>query len=216
MGGPIRTFLLDDHRVVREGVKRMLESFDDIQVAGEAGTAGQGVQGILQHGPDVALVDVRLPDGSGIEVIREVRSRRPSIRCVIFTSFADDEAFFQAVVAGSSGYLVKDAEASTLADAIRTVAGGGSLMRREVIDDLRRRATTPQVHDAVLADLTGQERRIMGMIVRGMTNREIALELSLAEKTVRNYVSNILAKVGMKNRTQLAAYVATAGRQAAR
>ena len=204
----VRVFLLDDHAVVREGVRAMLEANPGFQVTGEAGTAREGLAGIDATRPDVALVDVRLPDGSGLEVIREARSRRPEIRCVIFTSFSDDEAFFQSVVAGASGYLVKDVDASELTAALRAVANGQSLIRREVIDDLRRRATMLPPEEELLAGLTAQERRILGLVTEGMTNREIALRLSLAEKTVRNYVSNILAKVGMKNRTQLASYVA--------
>ena len=206
--GDVSVFLLDDHTVVREGVRAMLEEAQGFRVAGEAGTAREGLAGIEATRPDVVLVDARLPDGNGVDVIREVRSRRPETRCVIFTSFTDDEAFFQSVVAGASGYLVKDVGAAELTAAVSAVAGGASLIRREVIDDLRRRATTLPPEDELLAELTAQERRILGMVAEGWTNREIALRLSLAEKTVRNYVSNILAKVGMRNRTELATYVA--------
>lgn len=207
---PVRVFVVDDHAVVREGLRSSLSARPDIDVVGEAGSAAEAVRGIVDRRPDVALVDVRLPDGSGIEVIRDVRSRIPSLRCIVFTSFADDEAFFHSVVAGSSGYVVKDAPLAEVVDSIRTVAAGGSLIRREVIDDLRRRSRSVPADDELLANLTAQERRILEMVTQGMTNREVAAELSLAEKTVRNYVSNILSKVGMKNRTQLAAYVASA------
>lgn len=204
----VRVFLVDDHAVVREGTRALLEHADDIEVVGSAGTAREGLQGLLATRPDVALVDVRLPDGNGIEVVREVRSRFPKLPCIMFTSFADDEAFFHAVVAGSVGYLVKDAGGDELTRAVRTVAKGGSLVSREVIDDLRRRAAPAAADNELLSSLSGQEQRILKMVAEGLTNREIATELKLAEKTVRNYVSNILSKVGMRNRTQLAAYVA--------
>lgn len=209
---PIGVFVVDDHEVVREGVRSVLQSVEDFDVVGVAGDVATGMRDLIRARPRVALVDVRLPDGSGVELIRDVRSRLPETRCIIFTSYADDEAFFQSVVAGASGYIVKDADREELTAAIRTVAGGGSLMSRHALDELRARAMTLPPDDDFLAQLTGQERRILAMVAEAMTNREIALELSLAEKTVRNYVSNILAKVGMKNRTQLAAYVARAVR----
>lgn len=209
MEAPCRVLVVDDHEVVRQGVRRALSSVADIELVAEAATAAEGLRGILTTRPDVALVDVRLPDSSGVELIREIQSRQPQTRCIIFTSAADDEAFFQSVVAGCAGYLVKDVSMPELIAAIRTVAGGGSLVQREVIDDLRRRAQTVPVAPDLFRHLTGQEQRILQMVTHGMTNREIAAELSLAEKTVRNYVSNILGKVGMKNRTQLAAYVAS-------
>ena len=204
----VQVFLVDDHEVVRQGVRRMLEGRDDIEIVGEADNVADAYAGIVATEPDVALVDVRLPDGSGIELIRDVRSRRDELRCVIFTSFADDEAFFQSVVAGASGYLMKDVGEAELVAGLKAVAGGASLIRPEVIDDLRRRATALPREDRLLESLTGQEQRILRMVTEGMTNREIAFELGLAEKTVRNYVSTILGKVGLKNRTQLAAYVA--------
>jgi two-component system, NarL family, response regulator DevR len=206
---PCRVLVVDDHEVVRQGVRKALSGVSDIDLVSEAATAAEGLRGILAARPDVALVDVRLPDGSGVELIREIHSRQPQTRCIIFTSAADDEAFFQSVVAGCAGYLVKDVSMEELVAAIRTVAAGGSLVRREVIDDLRRRARTVPIEPDLFRHLTGQEQRILRMVTQGMTNREIAAELSLAEKTVRNYVSNILGKVGMKNRTQLAAYVAS-------
>jgi two-component system response regulator DevR len=204
-----RVMVVDDHDVVRAGVRRALSGVEDIDLIAEAATAAEGLRGILAARPDIALVDVRLPDGSGVELVREIQSRQPQTRCIIFTSAADDEAFFQSVVAGCAGYLVKDVSIPDLVDAIRTVARGGSLVKREVIDDLRRRARSVPIEPDLFRHLTGQEQRILHMVTQGMTNREIAAELSLAEKTVRNYVSNILGKVGMKNRTQLAAYVAS-------
>lgn len=205
---PIRVFVVDDHAVVRGGIRYLLSDAADIDVVGEAGSVAAALDGIAAGRPDVAVVDVRLPDGNGVELVREIRSREPTVRCVILTTYADDEAFFHAVVAGACGYLVKDVEAEALETAIRTAAAGGSLIGRDVIDDLRRRATDVPRDDEVLADLTGQERRILRLVAEGQTNREIADNLRLAEKTVRNYMSNILAKVGMRNRTELAAYVA--------
>lgn len=205
---PIDVYVVDDHEVVREGVRSVLDGLEDVRVVGVAGDVASGTRNLFQARPQVALVDVRLPDGSGVELIRDVRSRLPGTRCIIFTSYPDDEAFFQSVVAGAAGYIVKDAGRDELATAIRTVAAGGSLIDARALDELRARAVSLPPDDEFLAQLTGQERRILSMVAEAMTNREIALELCLAEKTVRNYVSNILAKVGMKNRTQLAAYVA--------
>jgi two-component system response regulator DevR len=208
--GAARVFVVDDHAVVREGIRRALGSVADVDLVGEAGTMAEGLRGIASLRPHVALIDVRLPDGTGIELIREVQSRQPETRCIVFTSVADDEAFFQSAVAGCAGYLVKDVTLDELVAGIKTVADGGSLVHREVIDDLRRRANTLPPERELFGHLTGQEKRILQLVTEGMTNREIAAELFLAEKTVRNYVSNILGKVGMKNRTQLAAYVAGA------
>ena len=204
----IRVFLLDDHQVVRQGVSSLLSIFDDIEVVGEASSEADGVEAILRLAPDVALVDVQLGEGNGITVIREVRSKAPEVACIVFTSYADDEAFFQSVVAGGVGYVLKDATADELAGAIRKAASGGTLVKREVIDDLRRRANQLPPEDQLLRALSPQERRILHLIVDGLTNQEVADRLSLAEKTVRNYVSLILGKVGMRNRTELAVYVA--------
>lgn len=208
MREPLRVFVVDDHEMVRDGIRGMLRGAPGMALCGEAGDWATARREILAIRPDVALVDVRLPDGSGIELIREVRSRDSAIRCVVLTSQPDGEAFFQAVVAGAFGYLLKDVSADELRRAIRTVAAGGSLIRAETIDELRSRAQQVPPADELLRDLTGQEQRILWMITDGLTNREIAVELKLAEKTVRNYVSNILAKVGVRNRTQLAVYVA--------
>lgn len=212
MSSTVRVFVVDDHAVVRGGIVHLLADEASAVVVGEAATVAAALDGIAASRPDVAVVDVRLPDGSGVELVREVRSRYPEVQCIMLTSFADDEAFFNAVVAGAVGYLVKDVEASELSDAVRIAATGRSLIRREVIDDLRRRANEVPPDDRVLADLSAQERRIMGMVTEGLTNREIAARLSLAEKTVRNYMSGILQKVGMRNRTELATYVARMSR----
>lgn len=209
----LRVYVVDDHELVRDGVRGMLQSAPDIELCGESGDCATARREVLELHPDVTLVDVRLPDGSGVELIRELRSRDKSIRCVVLTSAADADAFFQSVVAGAYGYLVKDVSSQELRDAVRTVVAGHSLIRAETIDELRARARQLPPTDTMLRDLTGQEQRILWMVADGMTNREVAGELGLAEKTVRNYVSNILAKVGVRNRTQLAVYVAARRRQ---
>lgn len=203
----IQVFLVDDHAVVRDGLRASLERLDRIRVVGEAGTVAEAHEGMLRCQPDVAIVDVRLPDGSGVGLIRDVRSGAPHVRCIVFTSYADSEAFFLAMIAGASGFVLKDIDPDELRDAIETVAAGGSLVTQQMLDDLLAHAGEPAPEDELLAGFTRQERQILKLVSQGMTNREIAGTLSLAEKTVRNYMSNILAKVGMKNRTQLAAHV---------
>jgi len=206
---PIRVFLLDDHEVVRRGVRELLESDGSIEVCGEAGTAEEALARIPPTRPDVAVLDVRLPDGDGVEVCREVRSRHPEIQCLILTSFSDDEALFQAIMAGAAGYLLKQIKGNDLLDAVRRIAQGQSLLdpavTTRVLDRLRTRPET----DERLARLTGQERRILDLIAEGLTNRQIAERVHLAEKTVKNYVSNLLAKLGMERRTQAAVYAAS-------
>jgi two-component system, NarL family, response regulator DevR len=201
-------YVVDDHEMVRDGIRGMLESAPGLVVCGESGDYATARREILATRPDVSLVDVRLPDGSGIELIREVRSRDRELRCVVLTSLADSDAFFHSVVAGALGYLVKDVSAVELEKAVRRVAAGESLIGADTIEELRQRAKQLPPTDDLLRDLTGQEQRILWMITDGLTNREIAVELDLAEKTVRNYVTNILAKMGLRNRTQLAVYVA--------
>ncbi len=203
-----RVFLVDDHEIVRAGVRALLDDAGRFDVVGEAATAPEGLQGILRTAPDVAIVDVRLPGGNGIELIREVRSRDPHTRCLMLTSFPDEDAFYQSVVAGAAGYVVKDVLQEELIDAVTQIAAGESLLHPEMVDELRERAVDLPPDDEFLADLTGQEQRILKLVAVGLTNREIAEQLSLAEKTVRNYMSNILSKLGMKNRTEVAAYVA--------
>ena len=202
---PIRVFLLDDHEVVRRGVAALLEAEDDIQVVGEAGTAASALPRIRAVRPDVAVLDVRLPDGSGVEVCRDVRSEMPEIGCLMLTSFADDEALFQAVLAGASGYVLKQIHGSDLVGAVRTIAGGGSLLdpvsTARILDRLR----TPQAKEVDrLEGLSPQERQIVDLIGEGMTNRQIGERLFLAEKTVKNYVSHILSTLGLQRRTQVA------------
>ncbi|WP_344467658.1 response regulator transcription factor [Kitasatospora kazusensis] len=207
--GRIRVFLLDDHEVVRRGVHDLLSMDGDIEVVGEAGTAAEALARIPAVDPDVAVLDVRLPDGNGVEVCREVRSRQPGIKCLMLTSFSDDEALFDAIMAGASGYVLKAIRGTDLLSAVRDVAAGKSLLDPVATSRvLARLRDGGEKEDERLAQLTKQERRILDLIGEGMTNRQIGNELHLAEKTVKNYVSSLLAKMGMERRTQAAAYVA--------
>ncbi|PWG10483.1 DNA-binding response regulator [Streptomyces sp. V2] len=205
----IRVFLLDDHEVVRRGVRELLAVEDGVEVIGEAGTAAEALARIPALRPDVAVLDVRLPDGSGVEVCREIRSQDPSLKCLILTSFADDEALFDAIMAGASGYVLKAIRGDELLSAVRDVAEGRSLLdpvaTARVLERLRDGAPKG---DERLERLTDQERRILHLIGEGLTNRQIGEELHLAEKTIKNYVSSLLAKLGMQRRSQAAAYVA--------
>jgi DNA-binding NarL/FixJ family response regulator len=205
---PIRVFLLDDHEIVRRGLRELLETEDDLEVVGEAGTAEEAVGRIPATNPDVAVLDVRLPDGSGVEVCRDVRSARPELACIMLTSYADDEALFEAIMAGAAGYVLKQVKGAELVDAIRRVAAGQSLLdpavTARVLDRLRRGSE----EDERLRGLTEQEHKILALLADGMTNRQIAAEMFLAEKTVKNYVSNLLAKMGMSRRTEAAVYAA--------
>nr|WP_203613139.1 response regulator transcription factor [Streptomyces rochei] len=201
--------MLDDHEVVRRGVHDLLSGEPDIEVVGEAGTAADALARVPAARPDVAVLDVRLPDGSGVEVCREIRSRDESVRCLMLTSFADDEALFDAIMAGASGYVLKDIRGAELLGAVRAVAAGKSLLdpaaTARVLERLRDGGTRT---DDRLAGLTEQERRILDLIGEGMTNRAIGERLHLAEKTIKNYVSSLLAKLGMQRRSQAAAFVA--------
>jgi two-component system response regulator DevR len=202
-----RVFLLDDHEVVRRGVRELLEGEDDMLVVGEAATAEEALGRIPATTPDVAVLDVRLPDGDGIEVCREIRSKHPEITCIMLTSFADDEAVYAAIMAGAAGYVLKQVRGSDLIDGIRRVAAGESLldpmMTSRLLERLRHRGD-----DDELAALTDQERKILDLIVEGLTNRQIGERIFLAEKTVKNYVSNLLSKLGMSRRTEAAVYAA--------
>ena len=204
----IRVFLLDDHEIVRRGLRELLEHERDLEVVGEAGTAAEALARIPPTRPDVAVLDVRLPDGNGIEVCREIRSQRPEIACVMLTSYADDEAMFSAIMAGASGYLLKLVRGQELVDDIRRVARGESLLdpvtAARVMERMRTHPDTPDE----LAALTPRERVLIGHIAKGMTNREIGVEMNLAEKTIKNYVSNLLVKLGMKRRTEAAVFAA--------
>jgi two-component system response regulator DevR len=202
----IRVFLLDDHEVVRRGVADMLQRDGDIEVVGEAGTAADALRVVASCTPDVAVLDVRLPDGTGIEVCRDIRSAHPEIACLILTSFSDDQALVDASLAGAAGYALKQIRGNDLVDAVRKVAGGAQLLDQATVRLALARLR--ETGDGVLDDLTDQERRIFELIGAGLSNRQIADELYLAEKTVKNYVSNLLAKLGMARRTEAAAFAA--------
>jgi DNA-binding NarL/FixJ family response regulator len=203
----IRVFLLDDHEVVRRGVREMLESGgDDLVVAGEAGTADEALRRIPAVRPDVAVLDVRLPDGNGVEVCREIRSRHPEVQCLMLTSFADDEALFDSIMAGASGYVLKQVRGSDLVDSVRRVAAGQSLLDPSVTARVLERVRRGPDEDEGGAHLTDQERRLLDLLAEGLTNRQIGERMFLAEKTVKNYVSNLLTKLGMHRRTEAAVY----------
>ncbi|MEZ5271522.1 MAG: response regulator transcription factor [Ilumatobacteraceae bacterium] len=208
---PIHVFLLDDHEIVRRGVRELLEAEDGIEVVGEASTAEEALSRIPAVRPDVAVLDVRLPDGSGVEVCREVRSQLPGLACLMLTSFSDDDALFEAIMAGASGYVLKQIRGNDLVTAIRRVARGESLLDPTVTTKVLHRLRNPSEEDERLAKLTPQERRILDLIAEGATNRQIGAELHLAEKTVKNYVSNMLMKLGMSRRTEAAVFAVKAG-----
>ena len=203
----VRVFLLDDHEIVRRGLRELLESEDDVEVVGEAGTAEEALARIPATRPDVAVLDVRLPDGSGIEVCREIRSRHPEISCLMLTSFSDDEALFSAIMAGASGFVLKQVRGAELVEGVKRVARGESLLdpatTARVLERIRARPEEDE-----LAGLTAQERVLLGHIAEGLTNRQIGEAMHLAEKTIKNYVSNLLAKLGMSRRTEAAVYAA--------
>ncbi|MDN5917446.1 MAG: response regulator transcription factor [Pseudonocardia sp.] len=206
----ISVFLLDDHEIVRRGIAQLLETEDDIRVVGEAGTAAQALARIPALRPDVAILDVRLPDGEGVSVCRDVRSSvAPPPACLMLTSFSDDEALFGAIMAGAAGYLLKQVAGVDLVGAVRQVAAGGSLLDPKatamVLERLRR-GNEPS--DPRYEALSPQERRILELIADGLTNRQIGAELYLAEKTVKNYVSSLLHKLGYSRRTEAAVYAA--------
>ena len=201
----ITVFLLDDHEMVREGIRHVVEAGGDMEVIGEAATAAEALRRIPELAPNVAVLDVRLPDGNGVEVCREIRSINRGVACLMLTSFSDDEALFDAIMAGASGYVLKEVRGSDLLSSIRKVAAGHSLLDP---------ATTARVLARVRAaraarptdQLTPQEDRILGLLGQGLTNRQIAESMYLSEKTVKNYVSNLLAKLGMSRRTEAAIY----------
>ena len=201
---PVRVFLLDDHEIVRRGLRMLLESEGDITVVGEAGTVARATPAILEARPDVAVLDARLPDGSGIEVCRDVRAACPSTQGLILTSYDDDEAMFSAIMAGAAGYVLKQIEGNSLLSGVRAVAQGQSLIdpviAARVFERMRRGSSAP----AELASLTKQERRILDLIAEGLTNRQIGERMFLAEKTVKNHVTSVLSKLGVERRTQAA------------
>ncbi|HEV7192317.1 MAG TPA: response regulator transcription factor [Jatrophihabitantaceae bacterium] len=202
----IKVFLLDDHEIVRRGLADLIEAEPGITVVGEAGTAAEALNRIPAVRPDVAILDARLPDGSGIDVCRDIRSSMPEVRCLILTSYDDNDAVFAAVMAGAAGYLLKEIRGSNLVDAIRQVADGKTLLDPGVTERLLTRLRDGEPKDERLASLTDREREILALIADGLTNRQIGERLFLAEKTVKNYVSGLLAKLGMERRTQAAVY----------
>jgi DNA-binding NarL/FixJ family response regulator len=204
----IRVFVLDDHELVRTGLRTLLNAEDDLEVVGEAGTALEGRRRIRELEPDVAILDVRLPDGSGIEVCRDIQSDTPHVRCLILTSHSDDDARFAAIMAGASGYVLKDVGNGDLLCDIRRVSEGLSLLDPALTEELFDRLRKDQEAESRLTVLTPQERRVLELIAQGKSNRQIAEQLFLAEATVKNYVSSLLSKLGMRRRTEAAVYAA--------
>jgi len=204
----LRVLLVDDHEVVRAGIKAMLDAQDDMTVVGEAGTAEEGIRRVGYDEPDVVVLDVRLPDSSGVEACRDIRSRFPDVKVLMLTSFADEEALMSAILAGASGYVLKRVKSTDLVDDIRKVGTGESLLDADMTERLFERLRTGPKEDPLLSRLSNQERAIVDYIADGLTNRQIADEMFLAEKTVKNYVSNLLAKMNMSRRSEAAAYVA--------
>ncbi len=207
----IRVFLVDDHEVVRRGVADLLSAQEDLEVVGDAGSVAEALARVPAMQPDVAVLDVRLPDGAGVELCRDLRSRMPGLACLMLTSFTDEQAMFDAVLAGAGGYVIKDVRGNDIVNAVREVAAGRSLLdgraATALMNRLRVRTETPDP----LAELTDKEREVLGHIGEGLTNREIGARMFLAEKTVKNYVSALLAKLGMQRRVQAAVLVNQVG-----
>jgi two-component system, NarL family, response regulator DevR len=204
----LRVVLVDDHEVVRAGLKALIESQKDMTVVGEAGSAEEAVRRVGYDNPDVVVLDVRLPEKSGVEACRDIRARFPNVKVLMLTSFADEEALMAAILAGASGYVLKRVKSDELLDDIRKVGAGESLLDPEMTEKLFTRLRNGGEDDPLLARLTKQERVIVNHISNGLTNKQIADEMFLAEKTVKNYVSTLLAKLGMSRRSEAAAYVA--------
>jgi DNA-binding NarL/FixJ family response regulator len=204
----IRVFVLDDHELVRTGLRAMLDAEEDLEVIGEAGTAAEGLRMIRTLNPDVAILDVRLPDGSGIEVCRDIQSVMPHVRCLMLTSYSDDDALFASIMAGASGYVLKEVGSGDLLGNIRRVSEGQSLLDPALTQELFDRLRKDQEAESRLTVLTPQERRVLELIAQGQSNRQIAEHLFLAEATVKNYVSSLLSKLGMRRRTEAAVYAA--------
>ena len=203
---PIRVFLLDDHEVVRAGVAALVDAQEDLTVVGQASSASEALQVVASSEPDVAVLDVRLQDGNGIEVCRDIRSAHPDVACLILTSFADDRALVDASLAGAAGYVLKQVRGNEIVDSIRKIAAGAQLLDAAAVRMGMQRLKDSEA--GRIDTLTDQERRIFELIGEGRSNRQIADEMFLAEKTVKNYVSNMLAKLGMSRRTEAAAFAA--------
>ncbi|WP_067845660.1 response regulator [Nocardia lijiangensis] len=200
----IKVFLVDDHEIVRRGLTDLLESDPELTVIGEAGDVTQAMTGIRAARPDVAVLDVRLPDGNGIELCRDLLAEFDGLRCLILTSYTDEHAMLDAILAGASGYVVKNIKGMELAEAIKAVGAGRSLLDNRAATALKARLRNSVEADGPLAGLTEQERKLLALLGEGLTNRQIAARMFLAEKTVKNYVSRLLAKLGMERRTQAA------------
>lgn len=205
---PVRIFLVDDHEVVRQGLAELLDDVPGFEVIGEAGTAEQAVPRIVAGRPDVALLDLRLPDGNGVDICRDVRAALPDTHCLILTSYDDEDAVLASVLAGASGYVLKEVRAAELIDSIRQAAMGRSLIDPALIATVVARAKEKSPRDAKVAGLTDREREVLDLIGEGMTNKQIGHRMFLSDKTVKNYVSSLLGKLGMERRTQAAVFVA--------
>ncbi len=208
MADQITVFLLDDHEIVRRGLRDLLEAEGDLAVVGEASTAEQAVHRVHALDPDVAILDVRLEEGNGVEACRDIRSLHPRTACLMLTSFADDEALFQAIMAGAAGYILKQIRSNDLVDAVRRVAAGQNLLDPVVTARVLERLRRGPEEDERVARLSKQERHVLDLLAEGLTNRQIADQLHLAEKTIKNYVTSILSKMGMTRRTEAAVYAA--------
>lgn len=204
----VRIFLVDDHEVVREGLAELLSDVADFEIVGEAGTVEQALDRILASRPDVAVLDLRLPDGNGVDLCRDVRSALPDTYCLILTSYDDQDAVLSSVLAGASGYVLKEVRAAALIDAIRQASMGRSLIDPALISAVVERVTDKSPTDSKLAALTDREREVLDLVAEGLTNKQIAEQMFLSEKTVKNYVSSLLGKLGMARRTQAAVFVA--------
>jgi two-component system, NarL family, response regulator DevR len=204
----VTVFLLDDHEIVRRGVRDLLDAEPDLVVVGEASTEDEALRRIQALDPDVAVLDVRLESGDGISACREIRSRHPRTACLMLTSFADDEALFHAILAGAAGYVLKQIRSSDLVTAVRRVAAGDQLLDPSVTARVLERLRRGPPEDELIARLSGRERQVLALLAEGLTNRQIADRMFLAEKTVKNYVTSLLAKMGMTRRTEAAVYAA--------
>ena len=203
-----RILLCDDHEVVREGLRVLIARQETMSVVGEAGTVADAIEAAARSKPDVVIMDVRLPDGSGVEACRAIRETRPETKVIMLTSYADDDALFASIIAGASGYLLKQTRGQAVVDAITAVAAGGSLLDPDVTGKVLERVRQSRDEDPALASLTEQERKVLAGLAEGHTNREIGEKLFLAEKTVKNYVSRILDKLGLSRRAEAAAFMA--------